>query len=61
MDTTSLEAIQGIAQIIQEGGFLALVVWLLIREQNMHTETRDAYRQDLRDIAMRRADTKNEI
>lgn len=48
METDSWDTI---ARAIVDGLYSVVVLWLLIREQNSHAETREQYREDLRDFA----------
>ena len=43
-----------------DGLYSVVMLMLLIREQNAHSETREAYRQDLRDFAMRSTPPPND-
>lgn len=47
------ESTQFFISAITDGLYSIVVLWLLVREQNAHTDTREAYRQDLRDFAIK--------
>lgn len=55
------EDFQALILVVRDGIFSAVFLWLLIREQIAHAETRQEYRQDLRDIAMRESLLVNKI
>jgi hypothetical protein len=46
------ETLQALFLFIRDGIFSSVFLWLLIREQLSHAETRNDYRRDLRDIAL---------
>lgn len=45
-----------VLDLVSDGVFAAVFLWLFIRESNSHEETREAYRNDLREIAGVKAD-----